>query len=373
MTRSPAPKRVLVLTPLGQGGQGGIDRLMDEVRHGLQNRPRLDLDVRFVTTRGQGHIAGSALLMLKVGIRMAGRLFGRGPDVQHVNLSSKGSALRKIALSGFARLLGIPYVIHLHGSGFREYWTHAPPFLSRLIGTMFARADRILVLGRVWRDLIVQHVPESAGRIIILPNAVPAPRPRQPRSDGPVVILFLGHVGPRKGVPQLIEALATLPRSNDWSATIAGNGDIDAARVGLAQHGLESRVSITGWIGPEEVQHRLATADILVLPSLEENLPMSVIEGMAHGLAVVTTPVGAVEDIIEDGVTGLLVPPGDAPALAVALSRLVGDPALRTRLGAAAMDFHRQHLEIDRYIDRLADVWENVASKIERGRSESSL
>lgn len=343
---APARLRVLVVTPLGTGGMGGIDRMMDAVADQLGDAPPPDMQVVFRTTRGQGHIAWSPLLLMRLILGVAGRPFGRGPDVVHINLSSHGSTFRKLAVSRALRLLGIPYVLHLHGSRFRGFWDKAGQRLSSDIRSMFAAAACVIVLGRAWHDYIGSRVPETATRITILPNATPPVPARSDRPAGPVVILFLGHIGPRKGVPQLIEALAGLTDRPGWRAVIAGNGAVDHTRAQLAERGLSDRVTLPGWVGPADVARLLAAADILVLPSFEENLPMSVIEGMAQGLAVVTTPVGATEDIIEDGQTGLLVPPGDAAALREALARLLADPDLRLRLGGAARAFHRQHLEI---------------------------
>lgn len=353
--------RVLVATPLGRGGMGGIDRIMDEVDNRLRAAPKPDLDVRFITTRGQGHIGLSPFLVARFIARLAGRLTGKGPDVLHINLSSQGSTLRKIAIARAARAFRIPYVIHLHGSGFRPYWDRASPGLSRQIHAMFAHAARTLVLGQVWQDYIGGKVPEIADRLTVLPNATPAPADlSHQRIEGEPTILFLGHVGPRKGVPQLVTALAAIADQPGWRAIIAGNGEVDDTRGKLAQLGLKERVTMPGWVGPDEVRDLLRRADILVLPSFEENLPMSVIEGMANGLAVVATPVGATEDIVHDGETGLLVPPGDAEALALALRRLVADRELRERLGASAKAFHSAHLAIDGYVDRLADIWRAV-------------
>ena len=361
MSASATPLRVLIVTPLGKGGKGGIDRIMDAIAERIEAAPPLNLQIKFVVTRGQGHIAASPLLVANVIAGVLGRSFGQRPDVVHVNLSSHGSTLRKLAVCRVLRALRIPYVIHLHGSGFREYWKKAGSMLSMQIRAMFAGAAGVIVLGRIWDAYIRGCVPEAASRIRILPNATPAAPRRLPRDDHPVSILFLGHVGPRKGVPQLIEALASLRSRSDWAAVIAGNGAVDEARRALTERGIAERVTVPGWVGSADVSRLLSAADILVLPSFEENLPMSVIEGMAHGLAVVTTPVGATEDIILDGETGLLVPPGNATALAAALDRLMVDADLRGRLGAQARAFHQEHLEIGGYVDRLVDIWRSVA------------
>ena len=356
-----APLHVLIVTPLGKGGQGGIDRIMDAVAERIEAAPQPGLEVSFGVTRGQGHIIASPLRVAGVIAGLFGRPFGRRPDVVHINLSSHGSTLRKLAVARVLRGIGVPYVIHLHGSGFREYWNKASARLSGQIRAMFAGAARVLVLGRVWDAYVRSRVPEAASRIQILPNATPGAPERQRRNAQPLTLLFLGHVGPRKGIPQLVDALTDLKDWPGWRAVIAGNGAVEATRRLLGERGLADRVTMPGWVGPAEVASLLASADILVLPSFEENLPMSVIEGMANGLAVVTTPVGATEDIVRDGDTGLLVPPGDAAALTGAIARLLDDPALRERLGTRARAFHRDHLEIGGYVDRLVDIWRSVA------------
>jgi glycosyltransferase involved in cell wall biosynthesis len=167
-------------------------------------------------------------------------------------------------------------------------------------------------------------------------------------------------------VPQLVEALAGIAKSNpelSWRAVIAGDGAVEETRQAIADAGLADRITIPGWVGPADADRLLRAADILTLPSFDENLPMSVIEGMAHGLAVVATPVGAVEDILADDRTGLLVPPGDAAALAEALKRLLREPDTRARLGSAARAFHAAHLEITPYLDICRAHWRAVAKR----------
>jgi glycosyltransferase involved in cell wall biosynthesis len=363
---SKPPLKVLVVTPLGTGGMGGIDRIMDSVAERLARKAPTDLQVTYGVTRGQGHIVWSPFLVFTLLTRVVVRkLTRRGPDVVHVNLSSQGSTLRKLIITRFLRFLGIPYLIHLHGSGFRPYWDGASASLSAQIHAMFAHATTTIVLGEAWREYIEARVPEIVDRLVILPNATPRPATtrlsRLAGGEKPFpTVLFLGHVGPRKGIPQLVEALTNLRDVLGWRAILAGNGDVEGTMAVVRKNGIADRVTMPGWVGPDDVAKLLESSDILVLPSFEENLPMSVIEGMASGLAVVTTPVGATTDIIEDGVTGLLVQPGDTAALTVAIGKLIADPVLRQNLGAAAVAFHREHLEMDAYADRLVDLWRDA-------------
>lgn len=366
---------VVMATPLGQGGKGGIDRIVDELRQ--QSRDcEDDIRLSFLTTRGQRHIGLSGFYLgASTAELLARRLVGQ-VDVLHVNLSSHGSTWRKILLCAAARAAGIPYIIHLHGSRYQEFLESAGPVAAGRIKGMFRGAATVLVLGEVWRAFLIRHMPDIAHRIRILPNASRAPAQPNDLSARPAVpatILFLGRVGERKGVPVLVDALSQLPADGSWRAIIAGDGNVDGTRDTVEQLGMADRVTLTGWVGPADVEGLLRTADILVLPSFNENLPMSVIEGMSYGLTVVATPVGAVEDIIEDGVTGLLVPVGDAARLSAALGRAVADPALRARLGHAARLFHRDNLDIAAYFSQLKEIWRQTATPRGTGRLRDAV
>src|SRR5690606_27648404 len=112
-------------------------------------------------------------------------------------------------------------------------------------------------------------------------------------------LLFLGRLGPRKGVPDLLAALAG-PRMHalNWRALLAGDGPLDSYRAEVRAKGLAGHVDILGWQSASQTAALCRSADILVLPSHAEGLAMAVIEGLAHGLAVVTTPVGAHPEVI---------------------------------------------------------------------------
>lgn len=356
------PLHVMVATPAGGAGQGGIDRIMAALQRELARHERSDLDVTFQATRGEGHVALSPFHLLAFCVKMAAKKAAGRVDVVHINLSSHGSTWRKLVVAACARLLAVPYVLHLHGSRYQTFWK-ANGLASRIIRWMFEHAARIIVLGTLWRDFIAARAPSASGPVVIVPNATE--RPVLPHRGGgdTVHILFLGRLGARKGVPELLAALRQLAGIGGWRATIAGDGEITETRRKVLNLKLDDRIDVPGWVGPEQVAALIAGADILALPSHAENLPISVIEAMADGLAVVTTPVGAVEDIITDGETGLLVSPGDAEALALALRRLLEDPILRIRLGAAAQALHRSRLELGPFADALHAVWKEAARR----------
>jgi glycosyltransferase involved in cell wall biosynthesis len=350
--------RVMVVTPLGQGGAGGIDRVVDQLRvPGEQNE---GAKLTFVVSRGT-HVVGSLSNIPWAAARIAIGALTRSVDVVHLNLGANASTYRKFILSLICRMSGLPYVIHLHGSRFHKFWPSLPAVVRGAVDSFFRHAGSIIVLGEVWRDMVVSHVPETADRIFVVANATRR-RARSAGSGAVPNILFLGRLGERKGVPDLLLALAKLPAGLPWTATIAGDGEIHRTRQQAGSLGIEDRLTIPGWVGPEDVERLIGKADILVLPSYDENLPMSVIEGMAAGLAVVATPVGATPEVIKDGVTGLLVDPGDIAGLQEALQTLAGDAALRMSLGRAAQAFHHEKLDAGTYSDRLLVPWAHAAA-----------
>ncbi|MCC0015026.1 MAG: glycosyltransferase family 4 protein [Rhodobiaceae bacterium] len=356
------PLRVLLVSPAGRGGNGGIDRLMDALcdelaRHGHAN----EVETTRIVSRGPRLMASVWHMPLAM-VRMSVLALSGRADVVHVNLSSSGSTLRKIILCRLARLLGVPYVLHLHSGRYREFWTASPRWLQAAIGDMFANADRVIVLGGVWAELAREIAPQATRQIMVLASATQSRGARRrPPSDSACRIVFTGKLGTAKGVPLLVEALAKLRDLSNWSAVVAGDGEVEATRRMVRSLGLQERIEVPGWLDGKAIDALLSSADILALPSQTENLPMSVIEAMANGLAIVTTPVGAIPDIIEDGVTGLFVEPGNAGQLSDALAHMIHDPALRRKLGQNARAYQQAHLDAANYAKRMVDIWRDCA------------
>lgn len=350
--------RVVVTTPLGPQGRGGIDRLMDSLRDALPDTS--NVEITSLTTRGPGSILVSPFFFFIALSRLTQIRVRGGCDLIHINLASRGSTWRKLILARWARILGIPYVLHLHGALYREFFEDARPWQQRLIRSMFVNARRVIVLGSPWRDFVVKARLAEPNRVALLPNASPRGAPSHRLHGERCQLLFLGRLGQRKGSEDLIRALGELSHRSDWCAVLAGDGEVERARALVAALGL-TQVQIPGWCDARATETLLRSSAILVLPSYAENLPMAVIEGMGHGLAIVTTPVGATLDIVQEGHTGLLVKPGDVQGLVSAITRLLDDPALRESLGRNAWEYHASNLSLPAFCERLVLNWREVA------------
>jgi GalNAc-alpha-(1->4)-GalNAc-alpha-(1->3)-diNAcBac-PP-undecaprenol alpha-1,4-N-acetyl-D-galactosaminyltransferase len=184
---------------------------------------------------------------------------------------------------------------------------------------------------------------ESLGRLVrgirpvLLPNPPPPLHPPVDAGRPPKTLLNVGRLHPQKGQDTLIDAFALLaPAHPELQLVIAGTGDSRASLEALAEaHGVRSRVTFAGAVADIDALYR--NAGVFVLPSRHEGTPNALIEAMGHGLPCVASDASpGIRAALSDGIEGLLVPPEDPKALAVALDRLLGSAELRVRLGSGA-------------------------------------
>jgi glycosyltransferase involved in cell wall biosynthesis len=280
----------------------------------------------------------------------------------HLHMAECGSVLRKGILVWLARLLGVPAVVHVHAAEFVDFYAALPRLLQRLVSATLRRATRCIVLGTTYREYFINVVELDAGRVEIVYNGVPDPDvqrpvPRQTTCE----LLFAGVLNERKGLRDLLTALASERlRHAPWHLSIAGNGDETPFRNQSDMSGIADKVTFLGWLPSPEMRDLFAASDVLVLPSRNEGLPMVIVEAMASGLAVISTPVGSIGDAIVKGVNGLLVPPKDVDALATALTTVVEAPEIRRRMGREGRNLYLRKFMISGANQRLAEIFSSV-------------
>lgn len=321
--------RVVVVTP-SLSEPGGIASVVNShLRSSLAEH--FDLHV-VETVRGSGpvrHVRGVWGV-----IKACAEVMRPSTCLVHVHMSVGASFWRKAAVLAVARGARKPTVLHLHGGRFPGWVSAGAAARARRVARVFARADVVVVLSETW----VETVARVTGRAnaVVVHNPVDAPAlPSDGVGESHVV--FLGRLDSRKGIGELLESIERLQcRGVQATWTLAGDGDVSAVRARVAKLPEPDAVSVPGWLQRDEVSTLLGSASVLCLPSYDEGLPMALLEAMGFGLACVTTPVGGIPDVIEDGINGLLTPPRDADELTRALHEVLSDPELARELGKRA-------------------------------------
>jgi glycosyltransferase involved in cell wall biosynthesis len=197
-----------------------------------------------------------------------------------------------------------------------------------------------------------------ADRIEVLLNPAPAATDyTAPPENGPPRFVFLGRMIPHKGVDWLLRSISHLRA--DATFDLAGTGNQEAEyRVLAKQLGLEQRVTFHGWLAPDAAQQLVKNARALIFPSIwHEPGGLVALEAMANGRAVIASQVGGLTEIFADQQSGLLVPPGDAPALAAAIDRLAADHDLARRLGQTGRQRALDHHSLESHVQSLLALY----------------
>ncbi|MBN8453663.1 glycosyltransferase family 4 protein [Accumulibacter sp.] len=325
-----APIRTVLMLGTAIGDHGGIGSVVAILReNGLFERNR----VEYLAT----HREGGALRKLGVAaaawLRCMTRLFCGRVSCLHVHLASRASFWRKLLFFVPAFVLRVPVILHLHGGEFPLFYGNESGALAQwLIRFAFRRAAAVIVLSASWARWVGDTFPGANAVIVHNPVTVPVESGEDRIGEA---VLFLGRLGRAKGVLVLLEAAAMLVAAGSpvrlW---LGGDGDVEGCQIYARKLGIAERVEFLGWVSGKHKRRLLKTAGVYCLPSFNEGLPISLLEAMAIGLPVVTTPVGGIPEVVSDGVEGFLVAPGDAAVVAARLGELIGDPQLARRMGA---------------------------------------
>ncbi|SFL84394.1 glycosyltransferase family 4 protein [Rugamonas rubra] len=314
---------------------GGISAVVNVYRAaGLFER----LPIEYIATHCDGG-AGAKLRILAAALwRFAGLLLRGQVGLLHVHVSRRASFWRKSVFFLAAFAFRVPAVLHLHSGAFHDFYERdCGAVKKRLVRYVFDHAAHVVVLSQTWKSWVASISGNRHITAIYNPVLLAEPAGDEARVAGQT--LFLGRLGHNKGSYDLLSAAAAVRAAQPGlplRLQLGGDGEVEQVRARAQALGIADRVDLLGWVSSADKAARLARAVVYVLPSYSEGLPMSVLEAMAAGLPVLTTPVGGIPEAVSDGVEGFLVAPGDVAALAERWSRLLADPALARRMGEAA-------------------------------------
>ncbi|MCB9495887.1 MAG: glycosyltransferase family 4 protein [Fibrobacteria bacterium] len=258
-----------------------------------------------------------------------------------------------------AWLLGIPVVTHFYLAELllRRKFPFVTPFLSLAV----AMSRKVVAISRYTAGQVrsiratdIAVIPYGGAST---PSEAPPPPP-----EGRPVILFVGRHVERKGIPTLLQAMEHLRTEADL--VVCGHGDqTESLKVLARRSPAAARITFPGRVDAEQLSALYARCSVFCLPSVidsrgdTEGLGTVPLEAYAHGKPVVCSDVGGIPDVVEDGRSGLLVPPGDAVALAEALDRILGNPELARSMGSYGQELIRGRFSWPRLAEEIEGVW----------------
>lgn len=337
------------IVTLGTGDKGGIDSVINNIESNLKQEFSFK---RYITHLGKYKIQDIVLAVNGLLIVLFYSIFVKD-SVFHLHMSYRGSFWRKYIYYRIASFFNKRVIIHLHGSEFKCFYEGQKPSVQRRVVELIHGADPFVVLSESWYQYIKKIAGKDCRNIRVIPNfAVVAPIPD--RKNQTNHILFLGALIERKGIFDLLESLTTLP---DVTLHVGGTGDNQRFKKMVNDLNLQRHIIYHGWVNAEQKAELFAQCQLLILPSYNEGLPVVILEAMASGLPVISTPVGGIPEVILPGETGFLVEPGNKLAISTMITRVLADPKLPV-IAENARTLYYQSYDVCAVLPALREIYQ---------------
>jgi glycosyltransferase involved in cell wall biosynthesis len=286
-------------------------------------------------------------------------------DIVHIHMSYKGSFIRKYQIHKLCKKYGIPDIIHLHGSEFKKWYDASGDNMKKKIRILLRECDRFIVLGDKWNSIIKKIEPET--KTVIVQNTVKIPESTVQWSKE-FKILFMGVLIPRKGVADLLQAVSILKLNNqinNMRFIIAGGGnDEDNLKELSRELEIDKYVDFVGWTSGEKKKEIYVNSQMMVLPSYNEGLPMSILEGMSYGLPIVATDVGDISSAVVNGENGYLIHPGDANALAESIYNIYSNKEKYNEMRIKSRRMAEAKFSDSEYFEKMIQTYDEVLKEL---------
>lgn len=297
-------------------------------------------------------------------IRYTHRLiFDKHIKIIHAHLSQRGSFYRKALVLLLAKLFRKKVIYHLHGSEFMLFFQRSPKAIQALIWCVFNCCDMIIVLSESWKNQLSSIIQNKNIQVVYNPIVISeTPKEYENADDSMPHFLFLGNMGQRKGVYDILDAVQKVKNPN-FRISLYGDGEVDAVRTQVQQRGLEQVINVCGWISGPQKAEAFQRAHVLLLPSHNEGLPISILEALSCGMPVLGSTVGGIPEAVQHGRNGLLIEPGDSEALASSLQQLASSPDTLQYMSRVAYETALQKFDHQQIFSQLEVLYQTLLAQ----------
>ncbi len=340
--------------------RGGISFVVKEyLSSGLEEM----VDLHFIPSHRDGGNFYKIWIFIKAFFTFIFHLLKFPSAIVHLHVSQDGSFVRKLVLFIIAKFLGKKVIVHLHGGNFEEFMNKSSVH-QFFTGLMFNEADRVLALSDRWVSLLSKFAQKA--KFTTLYNPIKSRSVAIDQGGNFTRVICLGRLGRLKGTRDLMECIIENKEyfiKNNVHFTLAGDGEIESVREQVKENGLDKIVDVPGWILKQEKDRLLQISHVMILPSYVEQMPMSLLEGMAYGYPIISTNISGIPEMVEHNQNGFLLNPGDIKCMMAALVQLIEDRVLRERFGQRSIAIVKEKFESRLIIGKLINIYNTVNSR----------
>ena len=343
--------------------RGGMTSVISQIRE--HNWEREGVSLRFIPTYLPGNPLKKTAFFIKAYYRIRQVMKNDRPEILHVHMSYKGSFTRTSYLHRLCRKYGVKDIIHLHGSEFEKWYNASPERKKRQIRALLHECGAIIVLGESWRQVVTQIEPSA--NVVVISNGVKIPETCVRWNPEVCRILYLGVLIPRKGLSDLLAAVSMLKESGKLGKRrfiIAGSGaEEDQLRARTRELGLTEEVSFAGWVDGKKKEKLIKGSQVLISPSYNEGLPVSILEAASYGMPIVSTDVGDISSVVRDGENGVLIKPGQVREMAEGILAVTREETFE-RMSRLSRKIAEESFSIGLFYDRLNRLYHQIAGSV---------
>lgn len=280
----------------------------------------------------------------------------------HIHMAMKGSFFRKLIFSEIIRVFGNSNLIHLHGSEFEKFYKNSSVTVKKLIVRNFEKATTVIVLSESWSKFVLNIAPNSNVQVLNnYVNRLPKLEITENKPSNSLNMLFMGMLGERKGIYDLLEVTKDLVHDGyDVKLFIGGNGEIDKVKKVITELCLNKHVEVLGWVSGDEKVKLFNECDVYVLPSYNEGLPMAILEAMSLGKCVISTKVGGIPELINNGENGFIIQPGNKPELKNVLAKICENRRMLIDIGNNSFDTYKNGFSDEVIIPKIKGIYKKL-------------
>ena len=333
-------KHVLFIGP--QNEKGGIGAVLETYRNEMKG-------FQMISTYSSNPNVNNQLYFFKQYFNIFKLLItDDNIKILHIHCASRGSFMRKALVVFLAKALGNKTIMHIHGGLFHRFY-QSSYLMTFLVQHVLRSCDRVICLTNDWSHTFSEELELSNLSVVLNPVKTFPLRPYR-NSFSSISMLFLGTITDNKGIFELVEYLQQNPfyLHNKIKLTICGEGESDRLISLISKKNNGRNIFFAGWVNGSQKDDMIADADIFILPSHYEGLPMAILEAMSAGKPIISTSVGGIPSVVTPQHNGWLIEPGKINQLDAVLDEIFNDPSLISRYGMNAFvdakQFHVQSI-----------------------------